>query len=457
MTMLLDGLANVLTGSGTTADKRTHGFYHYAPLGWQQIDAMYRSSWSARKIVDKPASEMCREKRNWQADDADITSLETLERDSKLWAKLEEAVRLSRLGGAVMVLGVKQGLPDQPLRPEALGPGCLQYLHVMSRQEITIGEIDRDPASDNFGCPLYYEIMGNSAMVRIHPSRVIPFRGEYVPSVYTNGEDAFWGASILETARDAIRNFDAATNGFASIVEDASIDVFGIPDLLQSVGTAEYEGRLMRRLTLAATGKSTHRALIRDANETWEQHQASWAGMPDIIASYAGLAAACGDMPATVFLGKSPDGMNATGEGDMQNWYRTVDGWRERDLRPALDRLDPIMRAHAGIADGDVWWEFGSLYEESDTVKAATIKTVADAAKVAYDMGVPAEPLGNALAAAMVESGLYPGLDAGMAQIAAELAELPSAAEAAEQAAEEARLTAEALGGTGGEDNTEVE
>jgi hypothetical protein len=347
-----DGLANVLSGSGTSVDKRTHGFYAHQPLSWQQIDAMYRSSWSARKIVDKPASEMCREKRNWQAKDADITALEKLERDLRLWAKLEEAVRLARLGGSVLVMGVKQGNPDQPLRVEALGPNCLQYLHVMHRHEISVGDTDRDPASENFGCPLYYEIMGNSAMVRIHPSRVIPFRGEYIPNVNGNTLDSFWGASVLETSSDAIKNFDSATNGFASLIEEASIDVFGIPEMLQSLGTAEYEARLQRRLTLAAMSKSTHRALIKDAAETWEQHQTSFTGFPDIIASYAGLAAACGDMPATVFLGKSPDGMNATGDGDMQNWYRTLDGWRESILRPALDKLDPVLRASSGTIAG---------------------------------------------------------------------------------------------------------
>lgn len=173
---LLDGLANIMSGAGTTVDKRMGQFYAARPLDWQQIDAMYRSSWTARKIVDLPAAEMTRPKRDWQAEDTDIAPLEELERKVRLWAKLEEALRLGRLGGGVMVIGVKQGQPDKELRVEALGRDCLQYLHVMSRSEITTGEIDMDPASENFGCPLYYEIMGNDRFVRIHPSRVIPFR-----------------------------------------------------------------------------------------------------------------------------------------------------------------------------------------------------------------------------------------------------------------------------------------
>jgi len=442
---LYDGLANVVSGAGTSADKRMGQHYVARHLDWQQIDAMYRSSWAARKIVDLPAAEMTRPTRDWQTKEGSIEALEELERKVRLWAKLEEALRLGRMGGGVMVIGVNQGTPNQPLNVEALGPNSLQYLHVMSRHEIGVGEIERDPASENFGCPKYYQVAGDSAFVDIHPSRVIPFCGEYTPR-FNGDHSAFWGVSILEIVRDAIQNADSAQNGFATLIEEASIDVYGIPDMLSSLVNAEYEQRLMRRLTLANTAKSTHRAIIRDAGETWEQHQVSYAGMPEVIASYLGVLAGACSMPATVLLGKSPDGMNATGDGDMQNWYRTLDGWRESELRPALDRLDPILKASAGVTT-DAWWEFGSFYEESDSVKGASLKTVAETAGAAINAGMPSEPVLNSLGVAMSESGLFPGLDKGLAQIAAELAEAPSLAEAA--ATEEARLTAQLEGVTG--------
>ena len=54
------------------------------------------------------------------------------------------------------------------------------------------------------------------------------------------------------------------------------------------------------------------------------------------------MAGAAG-IPATRLFGRSPDGMNATGESDMKNYYEMIDQLRERLLRPALERLIPVM------------------------------------------------------------------------------------------------------------------
>lgn len=39
--------------------------------------------------------------------------------------------------------------------------------------------------------------------------------------------------------------------------------------------------------------------------------------------------------------------MNATGESDMQNYYDYIDGLRETELRPVLEKLLPIMAMSA--------------------------------------------------------------------------------------------------------------
>ena len=51
--------------------------------------------------------------------------------------------------------------------------------------------------------------------------------------------------------------------------------------------------------------------------------------------------------PVTKLFGRSPAGLNATGESDMQNYYDYIDGLRENDLRPIIERLLPIMALSA--------------------------------------------------------------------------------------------------------------
>jgi hypothetical protein len=63
-----DRLTNVMSGMGTTADKRVFSRYAFIPLAPEQAEAGYRSSWLVRKIVDIPPLDMTRAWRDWQAD-----------------------------------------------------------------------------------------------------------------------------------------------------------------------------------------------------------------------------------------------------------------------------------------------------------------------------------------------------------------------------------------------------
>lgn len=437
-----DGLVSIASGIGTSADKRTGAGYCFRKLNWHEVEARYRSSWLARKIVDLPSAEMTRPKRAWQADDIDIGAVEETERKLGLWAKLEEALRLGRMGGGLLVIGAMQGAVDQPLRVEALGKNSLQYLHVMCRDDVSLGPINRDPGSPLFGQPEYYEIVGTSDMVKLHPSRVIPFKGRYVPRRGNNDVDAFWGDSELDAVDEAIRNADTAQNGLASLILEAKVDIWGIPDLTTSFQTAETEAQLIRRFTASNLFKSMHNAVIKDSEDTWETRELNLSNIPEVMNAYIALVAGAASMPATVLLGKSPDGMNATGDGDLQNWDRTLDGWREGQLRPALDYLDEILlRSALGNRPDKLWWDFGALRERSPAEILGEVKLAAEAVKTAIDAGMPQEPVLESLANAMVESGQFPGLDEGMKELKKALQEMPDESEE--------ELTATVQGGTG--------
>lgn len=442
MQILGDGVGNILSGMGSSADKRSGSYYFHNALSFQQIEACYRSSWLARKIIDLPPSEMARPQRDWQADTADTETIEKLEKRLGVWPKLQEALRLGRMGGGVIVMGVNQGLTSDPIRADAIRPGDLMYLHVMSRDEVNLGPIDLDPMSPFYGQPAYYEVMGTNSFARLHPSRVIPFKGVYVPRRYTDTHNAFWGDSVLDSINDVIRNADTAQNGFAALIDEAKVDFYSIAEFTRGMASPEYEAQLINRFSAVNRTKSMYNAVILDAEDKWETRQINFAGFKDVILTYIGLVAGAANMPATVLMGKSPDGMNATGDGDKENWYRTIDTLREETLTPALDRLDEVLiRSALGDKPDDVWWTFGPLEEESEAKRADLVTKVVTAAKLAIDAGMPSEPMLESTAAAMMESGLYPGLDANMEALKAELEAMPDD--------DEADLTAQARGGTG--------
>jgi phage-related protein (TIGR01555 family) len=426
-----DGLANLVSGAGTTADKRMHAFYTRPYIRPEQIEAAYRSSWMMRKGIDLPPFDMTRNGRDWQLDEADVDKVEAEEKRLGLWAKLRQALVLGRLGGGLIIMGVGNEDPTQPLGTTARSTGSLRYLHVMNRWQVSLGQIVMDPADDLFGQPAYFQInygAGNAkGQVQIHPSRVIAFRGRQNPNLYgAAGDDWFWGDPLMLTVQDVVKNAEATMNGFASLVEEAKLDTVSIPGLTKLLATVEGEALVQKRVTVANLMKSTHNTRILDGGngkdapgETWETRQIAWTGMPDMIRVSCAAVAGAFDIPATRFLGKSPDGMNATGTGDEANYIAKIRADQNNDLRPALDQIDAVLLPSAGVAvTGEANYDFPPLQEMSELDEATAFNTNMTAiTALQATAAIPTVAFEKALQHTAVERGWLEGLDGALAEV----------------------------------------
>lgn len=421
VSFLRDRLVNLMSGQGTSADKGAYRQYTTSYLNPQQIEASYRSSWLMRKAIDLPPYDMTRAGRDWQAEGDQIEKLEAEERRLGLWDKLRRGLVLGRLGGGALILGITQGDPSQPLNPEAVGKGALRYAYLTSRWRLGLGEMIADPESPWFGQPCYFQMTPTGGQpVKVHPSRVIAFRGQQVPDMAAcSWEDVFWGDPVAQSIIDAVTNADAATSGFASLIDEAKVDIVKMPGLMANAATEEYEKRFMERWRLAGLGVSTHRKMIIDGDEDVVTRQMVWAGMPEVIASYVQLVAGAADIPATRLLGKSPDGMNATGKGDETNYNTMISGRQEADFRPLIEQIDAVLIPSVlGTRDPDIGWSFAPLSVMSEAEKAAVAKTKAETTKIYADSGlVPTIALEKAVQNQLVEDGAYPGLDGALAEL----------------------------------------
>ena len=82
--------------------------------------------------------------------------------------------------------------------------------------------------------------------------------------------------------------------------------------------------------------------------------QYTFTGLPDVYDRVMMDVAGAARTPVTKLFGRSPAGLNATGESDMQNYYDYIDGLRETELRGILERILPVMALSAWgeIPDG---------------------------------------------------------------------------------------------------------
>lgn len=414
---LADGLVNVLTGRGTSVDRSQHGFWYHAPMTAQQIEAAYRSSWLISKIVDLPPMDMVREWREWEADEEIVTKIEAEEKRLKVVENFLTGLVYGRLGGGVVILGTNGNMAEAPQPGEQL-----LYVKAFPRSVITLGDWDWNIGSASFGEPAWFTLNGQNGGDRIHPDRIIIFKGERVPGITgLHTADAFWGDSTIERVDRAVRNADTASDGFATLIDEAKVDIFRLAGMTETLLQPDGDAKIARRVEATNLGKSNYRGVYLDKEDEWQTRQITWAGMPDMIRAYLAIVAGAADIPATRLLGKAPDGQNATGEHDEKNYRGMIATRQNMVLRPALEKLDRLLLASIG-APSDALWKFSPLDTPSEKEQADIDKLKAETAKIYADTGlVPIAALEKGVQNRLVEDGTFPGL----AEALAEMPELP--------------------------------
>jgi hypothetical protein len=420
-------MRNLVSGLGTDRDKATGAAFILGVIDRQQLESMYRGDWLSRKLINIPADDATREWRNWQAEAKQIEKLEEAERRLNLSGKIRAALKKARLyGGAALVMGIKGTTdPAKELELDSVKADALEFVHVMARHEINVGELDLDVLSRFYGEPKYYEVQSRTkGSVRVHPSRVVRFIGHELPSLDISGTDG-WGDSVLQVAYDAMASAGQSHAGIAALIQEAKTDVINIPGLGDILSSKEGSARLIERFRLASIAKSLVNTLVLDEKEVWNRHQVTFTGLTDTLTLMMQIVCGAADIPVTRMLGQSPGGLNATGESDLTNYYDHIASQQSNEIEPVLNRLDEVLiRSALGSRPPEVWYEWAPLWQMSDKDKAATSKTKAETFQIDLQSGLfDTAVLKKARANQLVEDGTYPGIEEAMHEFDEEMDE----------------------------------
>src|ERR1035437_267355 len=154
----LDSFRSFLAGFGGPKDKAKSMHAVLELIGPEQLEALYRSDWVSKKVVDIPPFDACRAWRSWEADKEQAAALTETEKTFGLQRKLLQALIKSRLyGGSVIVIGIKGQKFEEELDLDSVGKGDLVFAHVVERWQISAGPLVRDITSPWFGQPSYYQ------------------------------------------------------------------------------------------------------------------------------------------------------------------------------------------------------------------------------------------------------------------------------------------------------------
>lgn len=446
-----DSLTSLVSRMGTDRDKAATTFYAHTVMSDEQLIAAYSTAWLPRKIVDIPALDACRKWRDWQAKKPQIEAIEEEEKRLNVKGRILEAAKKGRLfGGAAVYIGTGDADPMQPLEVDRLGKGGIRYLNVMTRRQLSAGEIDRNPESEWYGQPSYYKLSGaNGLQVDIHPSRLVRFTGAMPADDEITGNPwQGWGDSVLQATLDAIKNADSTAGNIASLVFEAKIDIIRVPDFMANLGNEVYRSKILERYTLANMSKGINGTLLLDKEEEYETKTAQLSGLTDILMAFMQIVSGAADIPVTRLLGQSPAGMNSTGTSDMKNYHDRIQSMQELEFSPAMRRLDECIERSADVKDPDVHYRWAPLEQMSEKERADIFKTTADAARQLVGTGtgqeiITREAISKALTNRLVEDGVLPGLDAAIEEYGTIEEQEPSEEELAAAAAAQTAANAQ--------------
>ena len=413
-----DTLINFLSGLGVPGrDKAASSFWSYTPLTQQDVETAYRSNWIARKLVDIPAYDATRAWRAWQTDTDKSEKLEDLESELKVSRHLRNALIMARLyGGSALILGVDRGRSSDELDIKSVRKGDFKFIVPVSRYALGTGPLITDVMSPNYGKPEYFTRNLTSSTAspleyQIHPSRVIIMQGMGLPDPFSSGE--IWGDSVLQVCLDAVQGATGVVQAVATLVQEAKIDVIKIPDLSQNLATQEYTSQLINRFQLANSAKSIINTLLLDKEEEWQRITADMNGLPEILKMFLLIASGAADIPATRMLGQSPVGLNATGDGDLRNYYDRINSEQTNVMSPALTVLDDVLIASCfGSRNPSIYYEWNSLWQITEEERANVAQIKAKTFQIDATVGlIDQEALRIGRQNQLIEDGFYPGLE----------------------------------------------
>nr|DAL09657.1 MAG TPA_asm: Portal [Caudoviricetes sp.] len=395
-----DGYVNLLNKYGTKQDNsEAYKFEREPVIPDMQLTGLYEGNGLFSKIIDTPAEEALKHgfDLNLKSDELNAFVEDALD-DLEWEEKAATAIKWARLyGGALIVMLIDDGRGlEEPV----------DWEHIRSIDELRVYErsiVQPDYTSlyqqdyggkgvgnrvSKFGQPEYYYVSSIYGSFKVHESRCLVFRNGVLPEQTSNATYLFWGMPEYVRIRRALRETVTAHTDSVKLLERSVQAIYSMKGLASLLTTDDGENQVLKRLQLVDTSRGLLNSIAIDSEgEQYDFKTFQFSGVKDVIDATCNMLSALTNIPQTILFGRSPAGMNATGDSDFESYYNFVEKIQRLMLKRNLRTLlDVVFRA--GIASGDVTeepdykLEFNPLWSLSDTEQATVDQTKAQTALV---------------------------------------------------------------------------
>lgn len=393
----VDGWANILSGLGQKGrDKTTTTTVAMSPhLTHNELTELYKGDGIGSRIVNAKADDMVQ--GGWRIPADSEGTLSKAEQRLNVKRHLMLGLKWARLyGGSIIYMDIpSSGLANTAFDPsKALHPGVIRSLKVYPapRMDIMFDDFVRDPQSPWFEDVERFHVQNQwGGYFDVHRSRCLVFRGLDCPNVLDDGrsmEERFWGQSCLMPIFGDLSSLGAMVQGLGHLGQEFSISKLKISNLENLVAEGDFTS-INKRMEIIAVCKSLINAVLLGENEEYSRDTMSFTGVGEILDRFMMMVAGGSNYPVTRLFGRSAAGMNATGEGDMLQYYDGVASDQETVLQPELLRLLAYLNYGLGspIPPDELTVQFNPLIRMSEKEKADIRKVVAETDQI-YVSGI---------------------------------------------------------------------
>ena len=401
-----DGYMNLMNKYGTSQDNsNAYNYQHEGIIPDIELTEQYESSGLFAKIIDTPAEEAVKHGFDIGLKSPDINTYIEDMLDRLDWEYVAStAIKWARLyGGAlgVMFIDDDRGL-EEPLNWRGIRD--IDEIRVYERAivypDYTSISTGRSKLS-KFGTPELYQVSSIYGQFWVHESRCLIFRNGILPEQTTFQPYRFWGTPEYLRIRKALRETITTHESGVKLLERSVQAIYTMQGLADLLSTEAGENEVLKRLQIIDMARGFLNSIAIDAeNETYDFKSATMTGVKEIVDATCNMLSAVTNIPQAILFGRSPAGMNATGESDLENYYNFIERIQKLMLKPNLTTLiDIIIRA--GLRRGkldeepDVKLKFNPLWSLSESEqtdlnqkKAQTQQIRAQTAQLYVDMGV---------------------------------------------------------------------
>lgn len=359
------------------------------------LNSLYRDNWVVQNVVGLMVDDMLRE---WYKLQGEITpemqaEYDRQERKTRLQSRVNEGLRWGRLYGGAAGLIMIDGQDDlaEPLDLEMVYPGSFKGLYILDRWQ---------GVSPNLGLvfdggeevPESYSIVDGRGhtVATVHHSRVVRFTGRDLPRIERQAE-LYWGESEIEALYKEVVAHDNVSANMAALTFQANVNTMEVKGLQQlfSIGSGDAQRRFWQTMQAQSVLRSNFGTQLVEEGTKLTNTQYTFTGLADVYESMCLNLCGASHYPMTKLFGRSPAGMNATGESDLKNYYDYLDSQREAKLRPALQKLLPVLAMSAwGYVPEDIEIAFPPLWTPTAKEVAEIGKAKTETLITAYQAGL---------------------------------------------------------------------